>query len=84
MDTLPAPRPRPRFAHLLFRSDVDYRGAAEALGCSHETVRLICLPFADERRRVPSKRLMERIVEWTRGETVPGDFYEPISRAIAA
>lgn len=77
MDRLPPPCPRPRLALLLFQSNVDYQQAAEALESSRETIRLICLPFADDRRRVPNRRLMARIVAWTAGETKPADFYEP-------
>lgn len=82
MDHLPPPRHRPRLAALLFEACVDFRAAAEGLRCSRETVRLICLPFDDPRRRVPNRALMARIVEWTRGEAQPADFYP--QRSIAA
>jgi hypothetical protein len=83
MDRLPPQCPRPRFALLLFLSDVDYQQAAQALESSRETIRLICLPFSDPRRRVPNRRLMSRIIEWTRGEVHPADFYEAIQRDAA-
>lgn len=87
MHALPPPLARPRFAFLLFQAGLDYHQAAQALGSSRETVRLICLPFADPRRRVPNKRLMARIVEWTRGDTQPADFYDctaSVARSVAA
>ncbi|HZR87869.1 MAG TPA: hypothetical protein VFB02_13750 [Bradyrhizobium sp.] len=66
---------RPKFAHFLFDREVELREAAKALGCSYETVRRVCLPFADPDRRVPGKELMERIFAYTDGEIAPGDFY---------
>lgn len=76
MFQLPPPKKHPKFATLLFARGVDYREAAEALGSSRETIRLICLPFDDDRRRVPNARLMARIRAWTGDEIRPADFYE--------
>lgn len=42
---------------------------------SHETVRLIRLPFSDERRRVPGAEVVELIHEFTGGEIVAAHFY---------
>ena len=84
MFQLPPPVRRPKLAELLFARDVDYRQAAAALGSSRETIRLICMPFGDVRRRVPNARLMSRIVTWTAGEVRPADFYEVDLEDVAA
>lgn len=75
MEPAPPPRNLPAFALWLKVRDIDTRTAGERLECSHETIRLICLPFDDEARRVPGKSLMERIFRWTGGEIPPRSFY---------
>lgn len=77
--TNPTPpiKPRPRFALWLWQRDILLRKAGEALECSYEQVRVICLPFDDPNRRVPSEALIERIVEYTGGEITAADFYPP-------
>lgn len=72
---IPAIRPRPKFALWLWERDIGLRQAAEELECSYEQVRLICLPFDDDNRRVPSEALIERIVEFTGGDITAADFY---------
>jgi len=79
----PPARPKPKLAYWLFDREITDRAAAEALGCSYETVRRICLPFDDDDRRVPGAALMESIFRWTEGEVVPADFY-PYGSPIAA
>lgn len=75
MHHIPA-RPRPPFARWLFERDLDFRQAAARLGCSHETVRLICLPFDDPKRRVPNVALMDKIIALTDGEVAASDFFQ--------
>lgn len=75
--TAPQPIPRPAFAQYIWERGLSFQAVAEALGCSHEQVRRICLPFQDAARRVPGPELMERIVEWTAGAVLPADFYPP-------
>lgn len=83
MDRIPAPKRRPFFALLLFEAGVDYQQAAKALASSRETIRLVCLPFEDPRRRVPNRQLMGRIVAWTAGRVRPADFYEACDVSLA-
>jgi hypothetical protein len=76
MQPAPPPRSRPAFDLWLAVRKISYREAAEPLQTSHETVRLICLPFDDADRRVPNKDLMARIYRWTAGEIPPSSFYD--------
>ncbi|HEY2178060.1 MAG TPA: hypothetical protein VGH15_05710 [Caulobacteraceae bacterium] len=73
----PRPVPRPAFARWMWERSLELKAVAAEIGCSHEQVRLICLPFADRRRRVPTAELLERIVTFTDGEIRPADFYPP-------
>jgi hypothetical protein len=75
--TTPQPLPRPALARFIWERDLDLKTVGDALGCSYEQVRRICLPFGDTRRRVPAEELMARIVKWTNGEVKPVDFYSP-------
>ena len=82
-------RPRPGFAPWRYERNLNLRvtaeyleRCAETLGlegftCSHETVRLICLPFGDPRRRFPAADLLAAIGELTNGEITPRHFHEP-------
>lgn len=72
---LPPIKPRPKFAQWLWERDIILREAAGQLECSYEQVRVICLPFEDPSRRVPSEALIERIVEYTGGQITAADFY---------
>jgi len=71
---------RPRFASWLWERDITNVEAAEAVGCHPLTVGRICKPFGDPDRRMPEPPVMERIVELTRGDVTPNDFYPPRSR----
>lgn len=82
VERLPPPKPMPLFALLLFQAGVDYQQAAVALESSRETIRMICLPFEDPRRRVPNRKLMVRIVDWCGGRVRPADFYEPVPQVL--
>lgn len=88
MEPAPPPRNLPAFALWLKLRDISERKAGRVLGCSHETIRLLCLPFDDDARRVPGKKLMEKIFTWTSGEIRPRDFYpydqEAKSQGVAA
>ena len=77
----PEPRPRPKFAYWLYDRRLTNRAVAPGLGCSHETVRLICLPFADPDRRVPRATLLASIVALTDGEITERDFHQVRERA---
>lgn len=68
--------PRPRLAAYIFERALELKTVGEAIGCSGEQVRLICLPFGHPKRRVPRTDLMARIVAWTGGEITPADFYQ--------
>lgn len=87
----PDPRPRPKLAHWRFERGLSLIGtaglivkAASELGlevsCSDETVRLICLPFEDPRRRVPRGGILQAIEKMTAGQIGEPDFY-PIRTA---
>lgn len=69
--------PRPAIAAWLWHRHLYLKDAAELFGCSTEHVRRICLPFGDPGRRVPTEQLMASIVEKTKGEITPADFYPP-------
>jgi hypothetical protein len=69
------PVARPKFAAFIWERQMELKAVAEAIGCSHEQVRLMSLPFGHPRRRVPGEALMGRIVRWTDGEITPADFY---------
>lgn len=49
-----------------------------------EWVRLICLPFDDPKRRVPSPDDVQRLWEWSDGEISPSDWYPPALSAAPA
>jgi hypothetical protein len=69
--------PKPELALWIWMRDLNLREAAELFGCSYEQVRLMCLPFADPRRRVPDTALMARIIDATGGEIGLKHFYPP-------
>lgn len=76
--------PRPALAHWIWMRDLTLAEAGEYFGCSHEHIRAICRPFGDPRRRVPSEKLMARIVERTGRQIGPPDFYPPNVQSRAA
>ena len=67
-DLPPKKGARPRFAHYLFDRGLGPRDVAAKLGCSHEQVRRICLPYDDPAWRAPSGKLKQKIEVWTQGE----------------
>lgn len=75
MPTSPDLKPKPKLARWMFERGISAQSAASELGCSTQTVRNITRPFGDPRRTVPHEDLMGRIVGWTKGEIVAGDFY---------
>lgn len=53
-----------------------YKSLAAMLGASHATVvRRWCMPFAENGRMIPAPKFMMRILDLTRGEVQPNDFY---------
>lgn len=77
MNAAPPVLSRPPFADWLFARNIKIRAAAEALGCSPQTVRNLCKPFGDASRTVPHEALLERIVAYTAGAITAADFYPP-------
>lgn len=73
---------RPLFDRWLFENRISNRAAARALGLSHETVRLYCLPF-DGARSKPSDATRAKIEAWTAGG-VPGWTFDDTPEARAA
>jgi hypothetical protein len=80
-DIPPPARPHPKLARWLFDRKLSFRDVSKPFGCSHEYVRLICLPFDDPNRRVPTADVVERIHTYTAGEISPADHYPPHLRA---
>lgn len=85
---LPAPRRRPKFAQWRYERGLTLRGAADMLEgfaghriCSHETIRIICLPFGHADRLEPSPELAEAIEGLTQSEVTAADFRLPVSAA---
>ena len=83
----PTVRQRPGFAHWRYERNLNLRDTAqlieqaalaigEELTCSHEMVRLLCLPFGSQRRRVPGPAMMRAIGHLTSGVIREGDFFE--------
>lgn len=83
-DQSPAPQPRPKFAQWMFDRRLSPPEVAKQVGCSREHVRLICLPFDDGARRLPSQKLRQKIAAYTGGEIGLDDWSEALNRANAA
>lgn len=79
----PAPKAlrRPAWAKWLWERNIQTRPAGEAIGKSHEWVRLSCLPFDDPRRAVPDEATAARIEAYTQG-AVPPESFSPQWRAL--
>lgn len=77
MGRAPEPILKPKLASWLFARNIGPQAAAEALGCSKQTVLNITKAFNEPARTVPRDDLMERIVGWTGGEVTAADFYPP-------
>jgi len=75
------PQARPKFAQWLFERGLKPRDVCKALGCSHEQVRRICLPYGDPAWRRPNQPLRQKIDHLTQGEVGVGDWAEPTGRA---
>lgn len=89
------PLPRPKFAQWRFDRDLTCRATAalvseraQSLGkpvtCSPEMVRLLCLPFADRRRRLPSPDMAGVIESVTDGLVGEFDWHAPARLRSAA
>lgn len=68
---------RPTFDTWLRSRKLNYSACARMLGCSRETLRRYCLPFADLERRFPNRELLKKITNLTQGEITGHDFVEP-------
>lgn len=77
MQAPPSPIARPKLASWLFERSLSTAAAAEALGCSEQTVLNMSKPFGDAGRTVPREPLLEKIVAWTEGAVTAVDFYPP-------
>jgi hypothetical protein len=55
--------------------EIRRKGGRDLKAPSIETVRLICLPFSDGRRRVPGEGVVELIHHFTGGAIVAAHFY---------
>lgn len=73
----PAPVLRPKLATWLFERGIKPAVAARTLGVGREQARRYCLPFGDPLRAIPRQDVIQRVVDWTRGEVTPADFYAP-------
>lgn len=88
LDSPALTQPRRRRARPLLRAyltayEVTLRAAGDALGVSHEQVRLYCLPFGDAKRVEPDADVARRIALWTQGTVAPWTFEDtPGARAI--
>lgn len=79
-----APMQRAKFALFLFARRLGPRDVAPDLGCSHEQVRRICLPYDDPQWRRPSGKLKQKILAYTGGEIGLADWAEIKPREVAA
>jgi hypothetical protein len=75
MQPPPSPIDRPKLASWLFERSLGTAAAAEALGCSEQTVLNMCKPFGEPGRTVPREALLEKVVAWTEGAVTAVDFY---------
>lgn len=83
-DLTPEPQPRPLFAHWLYERRLKPRDVCKALGCSHEQVRRVCLPYADPDHRRASEKLRQKIAVFTKGEVGLGDWERAPARPYRA
>jgi hypothetical protein len=74
-------QPRPALFHWLRDRGLDYSTGGKLLGCSRETLRRYCLPFADEKRRFPKRQLLRKIADLTQNQVTGRDFVEPLENA---
>lgn len=68
----PDPVDRPALWLWLARRNLNFREAAPMIGCSHEHVRRVCLPYTDPDWRFPNQKLRQKVEALTRGE-IPQD-----------
>lgn len=77
MECPPTQIERPPFARWLFDHDVKIVVAAASLGVSTEQVRRYTRSFGDNRRQIPTEKVLEKIVTLTQGAITAADFYPP-------
>lgn len=83
-DLTPEPQPRPKFAQWLFDRRLKPRDVNKALGCSHEQVRRVCLPYSDPDHRAANQPLRQKIAAYTAGEVGLHDWDGAPARPYAA
>lgn len=64
---LPEQQTRPKIAHFIFERGLSLRAAARKLGCSHEQLRRVALPYDHPKFRAPSDRLRAKVAVWSKG-----------------
>ena len=73
----PEERQLPPLALWIYKRGLRLKDVAGPFGCSAEYVRLICLPFDDPARRVPTAEVVGNIHAYTQGAIGPADHYPP-------
>jgi hypothetical protein len=74
VEAAPDPILRPKLALFLWERDLRLKAAGQALGRSHEYVRLVCLPFSDPQRTIPDDEFISRVEAFTKGAITRADF----------
>lgn len=82
-NTAPPPANRPKFWRFCRERELTTRQIMEIFDRSDEWVRLVCLPFHDNKRRIPDQADIERIYMWSQGAIGPQDWYPPSLNAPA-
>jgi hypothetical protein len=73
----PKPEDRPKLWRYYRERDLTLSQVGAVVDRTHEWVRLVCLPFSDPKRRVPSHVDVVKLFEWSGGEIGPADWYPP-------
>jgi len=68
---------RPQLARWVWDRGYTWKEAGDLFGCTGEAVRLWCLAFSDDNRRMPEPKFVEKIASVTGGEVTAADFYPP-------
>lgn len=76
-ETAPPAENRPKLWRYYRERHLSREEVGQAFGRTAEWVRLVCLPFDNPNRRVPSLDDVTRAHEWSGGEIKPSDWYPP-------
>lgn len=76
-ETAPPAESRPKLWRYYRERGLTREEVGHAFGRTAEWVRLVCLPFSSDKRRVPSPDDVERGYQWSGGEIRPQDWYPP-------